>query len=709
MRPLSKKNEGEFGKSSHADNGVGSLVKSFWKTPEKYRHLTNASVPLPEALDVFLSEFIAKLDSYSDSGGEKTAGETASWRNRGSIKIATFFFKKVLLADGADHYRVLGLKRDATFTQIEHHYRVLLRAFLLGEANVIAQDCIYRIRQAYFVLRNQNRRQAYDRLPYTREHIPKDDGTVLRTNRERSPQYGRITRDRAKGQKSAPIQPKDTGGRRNVKPWIRLVSRKLPRIENLQKPAIISAAVCVGVLGITWALTWASQKTENTALEGSHESVMWASKTGTLSNMIGTIERVRTVRGNERQGDMGNIATLGQGRSSDGVGSGTEAGKASGVAEHQAREGSTSLQLPTSDKVLGGERESPNQPNHVALLLTKAKHQINNWFLTSPKGNSAVETYREVLAVDPNNSAALEGLALIANRYAFLAERHIRSREYNKALADIARGLSVVPNHTTLLRLRRQMQPTIDREHKRTLEGTKDGLSTIVASSDIGNVSAAHESVVAERRTTDLPTNSIVSPKRSLTDGITKSLLDNGAVSIEEMKMYRAYAQLSTTEVGATANDSVDPNTAATMGRQQKNAVAAKRRGEEKALYGLITDFIGVYERGELDRFMTLFTDDVQTNHRQGKQEVRLDYHTLFTKTTVRDMKLNNIVSTRSGQDAVIKATYALMVLKVGETEPRFYKGDIDFRVRGLDKPQIYRLYHSQERTDGVTPPPEGQ
>lgn len=63
-------------------------------------------------------------------------------------------------------YDILGLSRQATAEQIENGYKVRLQALQRGEENVLTEDSLAQlkaIREAYQVLSNPVRREAYDR------------------------------------------------------------------------------------------------------------------------------------------------------------------------------------------------------------------------------------------------------------------------------------------------------------------------------------------------------------------------------------------------------------------------------------------------------------------------------------------------------------------------------------------------------------------
>jgi tetratricopeptide (TPR) repeat protein len=88
-------------------------------------------------------------------------------------------------------------------------------------------------------------------------------------------------------------------------------------------------------------------------------------------------------------------------------------------------------------------------------LLARAEAQLRERKLTTPPGDNAYETYRDLLARRPEHPAALAGLRRIAEEYLKLA----REAEANKQQEWIRKGLAVWPEHPGLLALQEQIKP----------------------------------------------------------------------------------------------------------------------------------------------------------------------------------------------------------------------------------------------------------
>ena len=92
----------------------------------------------------------------------------------------------------------------------------------------------------------------------------------------------------------------------------------------------------------------------------------------------------------------------------------------------------------------------------IEQFLNLAKKSLDNLRLTTPKDNSALFYYRQVLELDPDNAVAKKGITEVATRYAWLAKREFRRFNDVKAKRFIALGLSIAPSHPQLLALQAQ-------------------------------------------------------------------------------------------------------------------------------------------------------------------------------------------------------------------------------------------------------------
>lgn len=129
------------------------------------------------------------------------------------------------------------------------------------------------------------------------------------------------------------------------------------------------------------------------------------------------------------------------------------------------------LRLQTEQKVapkpvVSDKQEGIKKPNArvIEQLLALAQQQINANRLTTPSGDNAFATYREVLAGNKHNKAAQAGIQTIADIYLDWAKQARGKRQYQTSLRNIRKGLKVAPQHTALLNLHSDVQDLIKRQ-----------------------------------------------------------------------------------------------------------------------------------------------------------------------------------------------------------------------------------------------------
>ncbi|MCB1859728.1 MAG: AAA family ATPase [Gammaproteobacteria bacterium] len=103
--------------------------------------------------------------------------------------------------------------------------------------------------------------------------------------------------------------------------------------------------------------------------------------------------------------------------------------------------------------------EAHNQ--QVDQLLLLADQALKKDRLRFPERESAWHYYREVLAIDPGNQQANQGMRQITRRYGELALTQMEKEQYEKGLRFVARGLDIVPGEPHLLEMRQQLEERI--------------------------------------------------------------------------------------------------------------------------------------------------------------------------------------------------------------------------------------------------------
>lgn len=96
------------------------------------------------------------------------------------------------------------------------------------------------------------------------------------------------------------------------------------------------------------------------------------------------------------------------------------------------------------------------QPGPVRDYLRQAEAAFDEDNLARPRRSSAVFYYRKVLALDPENDDALDGLHEIAEIYADRADQSLAEHEFSSAKAQIDRGIQAEPGNARLQKLQRE-------------------------------------------------------------------------------------------------------------------------------------------------------------------------------------------------------------------------------------------------------------
>ncbi len=83
-----------------------------------------------------------------------------------------------------------------------------------------------------------------------------------------------------------------------------------------------------------------------------------------------------------------------------------------------------------------------------------ARKSLEEFRLTAPPKDNAYYYYSRLLEINPDNKAARRGLKLIAERFAYLAEKDLAENKYESATGYINIGLQIDPENKTLKELK---------------------------------------------------------------------------------------------------------------------------------------------------------------------------------------------------------------------------------------------------------------
>ena len=98
-----------------------------------------------------------------------------------------------------------------------------------------------------------------------------------------------------------------------------------------------------------------------------------------------------------------------------------------------------------------------SREDKIAALLARGQQSLKQFRLLTPAGDNANHYFKEVLALDPGNPVARDGINQIVERYALLARRANERHDRKFAKVYISRGLQVRPGNRDLLALQDSM------------------------------------------------------------------------------------------------------------------------------------------------------------------------------------------------------------------------------------------------------------
>lgn len=687
------------------ENEIERLVLEFRAAPEKYVRLLDCQAPLPAGVGTLLEKVAERVKGLS----VEDAASPGTSRNDPLIDATIFFVAKVLMGPGADHYRVLGLNSDALVEDVHNHYRWLRRIFAVTEQNDLGQTVVMRISEAYVMLRDVERRRDYDRHMLGRSgHLHMKDAT----SKSFSPSFVGLNSSRNTARTST--QKKRT------------------------KPSII---IGVGAVVVA-AVIFLNREPPSPPPEPDDALVNSAppvSPPATLSDSLGT-DAARVTPAPPTP----DLAQTDSKEELDTPPPGSDAAEQSG---RPAANSSDAALIQEAEKLAGGGSEpepvapppltTPNQTandtaaaplsaaptepapdaqvvarqQEIQRLLTFGKQLVDEMQLTQPAGRNAYDVYQQILALDPQNEAAHQGLLSIVHRYIGIVRGRMQTKRYDEAVELADKGLAIQPSNEQLRVLRAlaaekasqapipatalsSEAPPAASQRDSVEPGVSGGELAAPASASLSALPSEQQQSNSNRIADAPPVSERAAPPPLANDSPSAPSPSGGGLAIIPVPPGPGEAP------GAPASSTNAPQAAtpelpiATPGAQG-SALGIS----EAALQTFINEFVRAYERGELASFMVLFAEDARTNNQVSKSGIRDDYEKLFESTTSRLMRVRDVRWSFDASSAIGEGDYSLTVLKKSESRPRSYEGSLTFQlVKRNGQLQIKGLYHSQRK-----------
>ena len=134
---------------------------TFYRAPQRFAQLRDPRQPLPAGVTELLAAGAQALAPAHVADTAARLGSSPQELHAAQL----FFIRQALLEAGGDHYRTLGVARDADIGQIRQHYHYLIRLFHPDrDLHNEGWDTLYApaINEAWNALRNPQKREAYD-------------------------------------------------------------------------------------------------------------------------------------------------------------------------------------------------------------------------------------------------------------------------------------------------------------------------------------------------------------------------------------------------------------------------------------------------------------------------------------------------------------------------------------------------------------------
>ncbi|MDH5325928.1 MAG: XrtA-associated ATPase [Gammaproteobacteria bacterium] len=143
--------------------------------------------------------------------------------------------------------------------------------------------------------------------------------------------------------------------------------------------------------------------------------------------------------------------------------------------------------------------------------------------------------------------------------------------------------------------------------------------------------------------------------------------------------------------------------TVSTTERLSENAAVAVKTTApamtREALQSMLNNFVAAYAEGDLERLMTLFAKNAQTNDQNTLAGIRNDHSELFKSTAVREISIKSVKWTLRESDATGEGWFQVKLRPHGSDQVSTVKGRIRISAKNTGKgAHITQMFHSAEQ-----------
>lgn len=131
----------------------------------------------------------------------------------------------------------------------------------------------------------------------------------------------------------------------------------------------------------------------------------------------------------------------------------------------------------------------------------------------------------------------------------------------------------------------------------------------------------------------------------------------------------------------------------------QSSSAEVNRQPTNDELHQIVTQFIGSYNQGDLEAFMSLLDENVRTDEPGGWVGIHQAYERLFNRSLSREMVLRNLQWQRSGEAVIGRPNYRVTISRPGDKASHLYTGVLKIEVAMLGgRPMITGFFNKADR-----------
>jgi len=609
------------------------LVLAFHRSPRSFPGLDDPSQPLPKGIKAILELAIAEDQMLLGLRQIAVMGISPAML-RAAVR---FFVRRVLFLPGGDDFRVLGLASDASLTEVEAHYGLLMK-LLRQDKKLNDESGVSRVGAAYECLCRSEITARPEEIVKPPSDVEDVEDIEEELDLDLSPNMGRAA--------NSGLRPPPA----NANEMIAEGTRTAPTVRNMM--LIAGVAVIVFVLWLTQIKMTRDAEPEMAA--GLPSAPVVVAEPVTKPAVAPVVEPLA----NEVNSDEEDVATLEMVQAA-------QAALLSSAAEEAAKAAAQA-------EVAKTEAEAQARLRAAAIAKRQREAEIKARAEEQAKAKAAAEAKAVAKAkAEAQAKAAEEAKAKAAAQAASVGL--ISPASLDKMLTMLTTAYQA-GDLNTLLGL---YSPVVRTNKSIDIAGVRSEYQTLFKSSS--GRSMQFRNMSWEQKTGYVRGGGQYMVSVQGKDG-QPTYEENGDVTLQveshsgELQIIRYYASNVVVTERAETQPVIDAGKSS-VGANPINHIP------EKELDALLSTLISTYAAGDIEAFMKLFAKDAQTNDRATVKGIREDYVGLFNGTSFRTIAFKDVRWTRDGDIARGEGIYNVEVQANGQNKRDHYQGPLWIQI----------------------------